>query len=446
MIQNEWLTASEKPRGGKRRLAMVMAGIGVLAVCLAIRYYWGTGAAEAQPGDQEVSAAAAQQSASQQSASSSQTAQPSPDRRNAGSNTPELKIVATVNGEDISREEFAEECLRHYGKEVLESLTNKYLIIIECQRRTPPIRVAQEEVTAEVERMAKRFGLPTDQWLKMLKQERGIKPAQYASDIVWPMIALRKIAGARAQVTAAEVQAEYDRVYGPAVKARLIAMQDFEKAQKVRALAAAAPDEFGNLAKKYSEDAASASLKGMIQPIHRNSGNKEIEDAVFALQDGGVSKVIPVAGQFVILLRENLLNSEGEKKVPMEKVKDKLEELVREQKLHEVAAGVFRELQKNAQVKNVYNDPVLAQQMPGVVALINGNQVTKRELAERCIERHGEEVLEGTINRKILEQACKKNRITITQADLNTEVARRPRRWSSPSPMAAPTWTLGSRR
>ena len=38
-------------------------------------------------------------------------------------------IVATVNTQRITREDLARECLRHYGKEVLESMVNKHLIV-----------------------------------------------------------------------------------------------------------------------------------------------------------------------------------------------------------------------------------------------------------------------------------------------------------------------------
>ena len=59
-------------------------------------------------------------------------------------------------------------------------------------------------------------------------------------------------------------------------------------------------------------------------------------------------------------------------------------------------------------VENVYNDPVKSKQMPGVAAIINGQKITIRELAEECIERHGTDVLEGTINRRLLDQALRK--------------------------------------
>ena len=97
-----------------------------------------------------------------------------------------------VNGEEIQRQELANDALSVYGKEVLESVMNKHLIMSYCQQRQ--ITVTQKDVSGEIDRMARKFGLTTDQYLKMLKQEREIKPEQYANDIVWPMLALRRLA------------------------------------------------------------------------------------------------------------------------------------------------------------------------------------------------------------------------------------------------------------
>ena len=93
-------------------------------------------------------------------------------------------MVAAVNNQRITREDLQRECLRHYGNEVLESMVNKHLIVQECRRQG--ITVTRAEVDAEIERMAKQFNIPVDQWLKMLKQERNVTPAQYANDIIWP--------------------------------------------------------------------------------------------------------------------------------------------------------------------------------------------------------------------------------------------------------------------
>jgi hypothetical protein len=88
------------------------------------------------------------------------------------------------------------------------------------------------------------------------------------------------------------------------------------------------------------------------------------------------------------------------------------------------AHDVFSQLQQEAKIQNVFNDPVLSKQMPGVAATINGNPIQVRELAELCVQRHGEEVLEGTINRRLLEQACKRQNLTIGEADLDQEILR----------------------
>jgi parvulin-like peptidyl-prolyl isomerase len=342
-------------------------------------------------------------------------------------------VAALVNGETISREDLAVECLRHYGKQVLESVCNKYLIILECQRQN--VSVSQEEVNAEIERMAKRFKLSVDQWLKMLKQERGINARQYANDIIWPTLALRKLAGERLAVTPEELRMEFEALYGPAVKGRIIVCNSLQKAQRTRADVAARPADFGNLAKERSDDPSSASLKGLIQPIRMHSGNREIEQVAFQMKDGEISDVIPIAGQYVIFQRESLIPARD---VSPKEVQPHLEELVRERKLRGVANDIFRELQKHAKVENVMNDPQLSRAMPGVAARINGNAVTIRELAERCIERHGEEVLEGTINRRLIEQVVKKRNLVITEADLDQEIRRAAATTIRPKPDGSP--------
>src|SRR6202790_472968 len=80
------------------------------------------------------------------------------------------QLMATVNNEEITRQELAQECLSHYGKEVLEAMVNKYLIVQYCQRAG--VVVTQQEVNDEIDKMARKFSLTSDQWYKMLKQER----------------------------------------------------------------------------------------------------------------------------------------------------------------------------------------------------------------------------------------------------------------------------------
>jgi parvulin-like peptidyl-prolyl isomerase len=341
-------------------------------------------------------------------------------------------IVAAVNTKRIERSALAAECLHRFGNEVLESMINKQLIVEECQRQG--ITVTHEEVNAEIERLAKKFRIPVDQWLKMLKQERNVTPRQYADDIIWPMLALRKLAGSRLEVSRAELVREFETQFGAAVRVRLIAVGSFEKAKSLRAQATANPHNFENLAKNYSED-PSASAKGLIPPIRQHGSYQEIEDAVFHMANGEISPIIHVADQYLILKREGLVEARS---VNFDEVAPKLQEALRERKLHAVAQDIFHGLHERMTLVNVWNDPAKRREMPGVAAIVDGVQIKMGDLAEECIARHGAETLDALINRSLLEQACRKEGIAVTQQDLDEEIVHaaslgvRPKRDGSP--------------
>ena len=328
-------------------------------------------------------------------------------------------IVALVNGQTIMRDELAQECLRHHGKEVLESLFNRRLVDKHCRDRG--VTVSQQEIDEEVDRIARKFSLPKDQYLKMLEKERGIKPTQYGKDIVWPTLALRKLAAGQLTVSPQELNKAYESQFGEAVKARLIVLHDRGEAEKILGLAKARPEEFGTLAAKHSKDVNSASSNGLIQPIRRHLGDKHIEEVAFRLRPGEISPIINVGEEFVILKCEGRLDPEQPDRQKYDAV---LTEAIKDRKLRDAAAETFKMLQKNAKLVNVMNDPELSRQRPGVAATVNGEPIKLAELADQCIERHGKDVLDGMINRRLLEQALKRRKLTVSDADVGLEIER----------------------
>ena len=79
---------------------------------------------------------------------------------------------------------------------------------------------------AEIDRMASKFQVGKDQWLKLLEKERGITPERYAQDIIWPTLALRELAKDQLQITRSELDEAYESEFGPGVKVRLIAIEN----------------------------------------------------------------------------------------------------------------------------------------------------------------------------------------------------------------------------
>ena len=74
-------------------------------------------------------------------------------------------------------------------------------------------------------RAARKFSIAKDQFLKLLQEERGVSPKVYADEVVRPTIALRKLAGEAVKVTETDIQLEYERNYGEAVKVRMISVK-----------------------------------------------------------------------------------------------------------------------------------------------------------------------------------------------------------------------------
>jgi parvulin-like peptidyl-prolyl isomerase len=406
-VDLESLKVNEARR--KQRLVVIGCGVAGLLVAIVVRNFTGTPKADAQVFGSRGAAAA---DAKPQAAKVAKEApMPRPER-------PKHDVMAVVNGEDIRREALAAACVDRFGEETLEGMVNKRLIEHHCRNRN--ITVTDQELSAEIDRMAARFKIGRQQWLQMLQKERGINEQQYTRDILWPTLALRKLAADQLQVTDQQVHEAYEAQFGESVKTRLIVTTTREEAEQLHRQLVANPDDFPRLAMQKSQDVNSASIGGLIQPIHHHVGDLAIEQAVFALQEGQISAIIPVADQFAILKCEGKLPP---REVPLESVRAELVEKIKEDKLRDVAGNLFEKLQDAATIQNIWNDPNLRQQNPGVVATVNGEPIRYNELAEECLLRHSEQVLLVEISHLLLQQALTKANLTVTQQDLDGEIA-----------------------
>ncbi len=388
-----------------RRAGMLAGGALVIAACIWARQHWSPSASAQQPPKN-----AGGKSAIKQASAETPAAKAVP------------KDVAVVNGQVITRDQLATECLRRAGPEVLESLIHKHLIADYCTRQK--ITVSDEEVRAEIERIAQRFRVGVSQWLKMQEQERGVNAAQYANDIIWPTLALRKAAKGAMDVTPEELKAAHETQFGPAVEARMIVLDDAKQAAMIHQRVTAQPEEFSAMARQHSKDPSSASVDGRILPIRMHLGDPEIERVAFSLQPGEISDVISVGNQFVILRCEGHTASRIDE-FPLEgDVKDRLIQAVREKKEPHIAGQIFEKLSEASRIKRVLGHPDDEQRFPGVAAIVNNRTVTIKDLGEETIRRQGKEVLESVIGRVILEQNCQKYNVKVTQGDMNAEVAR----------------------
>ncbi|TWT55089.1 Foldase protein PrsA precursor [Rubripirellula amarantea] len=339
---------------------------------------------------------------------------------NAGQQNP--SVVAVVNADPITRKTLGDRAVERYGVDVLDNIVNRHLIMQACQHNG--ITVTEAEVAAEVQRLAAKFGLSMDSYLKLLQEERDISPNQYSREIIWPMLALRRLVADQVQVTNEEFNRAFLAQFGEAVKCRLIMHESRTEADKILAAAKADPTQFGNLAKKFSQDEASASVGGLIPPIRRYSGDSRLEDAAFALEDGGVSELLQLGDQWIFLQAVRRLPAATPSAQAMPAIKEQITDRIRDEKMRSAATELFAKLQTEAQVVKVLGDEEKMRQYPGAAAIINGQQVTIAYVAEECISKHGEDVLEGEINRKLLMQALRASGKEVADQDIRAEIER----------------------
>lgn len=260
-------------------------------------------------------------------------------------------VMARVNNQTIGYDAVAKECVDRHGTEVLDSMIHRLLIQQECDRQG--VTVSESEVNAEVATIAKKFNLQVEQWYSVLGAERQVNPEQYRKDVIWPMLALRKLAGikAEAEVSEEDMLNAFERDYGPRVKVRMILVQgNVRQAGEIWEKCKAAPDKFEDLAAELSADPQTRPLGGAMPPIRRNGGLPKIEEQAFKMKAGEISPVIPINDN-----EHMILKCEGRTEQIVTNPKDVWDELyaqVTEEKTQMAVAETFQSIQKQAEIHN----------------------------------------------------------------------------------------------
>ncbi len=271
-----------------------------------------------------------------------------------------VKDVARVGRENITYDELARECIDRVGKEILDALISRKIIQQACDAQG--IEISEGEVSKEIDKQAKDLGMATDQYLQYLQAERNMPPQKYRRDSVWPMLALRKLAGDDVKVTKEELKKAYISNFGPRVKARAIVLDNPRRARDVWEQAQKDPEEFERLAGQNSIDPTSRSMGGTIPPIRRYGGSEELEKVAFKLKEGEISPVVQVGLNQLIILK-----CEGRTEptvTDMAEVEDSLMQELRQEKIQMAIAEVFKKIKSEARVDNYLTGEVTGDRKP----------------------------------------------------------------------------------
>lgn len=274
--------------------------------------------------------------------------------------------IALVNNQAITRQQLADECVAKKGKEVLDVMIRR--LIIDQAMAQAHLTVTPAEIDEEIDAIAARFGIPREGWLRTLDKERGISPAQYAREIVYPAIALRKLCANRVQVTPKDLKDGFEAKYGEKLHVRMIMVNTQNKALQIWEDLRKNTGAFERVAKDQSMDPGTRAMGGLVpQPISRHlypnlsdgafhqlvDGDPRDHDPSHKPKDGDITGPIQIDEHaWVILRRESLDPARKVGSLKNENIRQSVYEEIYQVKLQEAMEKCLHELLKRSSVEN----------------------------------------------------------------------------------------------
>ena len=275
--------------------------------------------------------------------------------------------IAILNGEVITRQQLADECVAREGQKILETLIARRLI--EQAMKAKKIEITAAEIDQEIDNIAwKTAQVTREVWLRNLDKERGISPAQYARDIIYPALALKKLAEKRVQVTDKDIQDSFEANYGSRLRCRLIMCKNIHAANEIWEELRKNPAGFEKLAKDRSMDSSTRASGGLLpEPIARHAYPLAVSDSAFRQlvdgdpkdtnpahkpKDGDITGPIQVDNDaWLIMKREEVIVGRSAN-INDPAVRAALKEQMFDVKLNEAVAEMFKELMAASSIDN----------------------------------------------------------------------------------------------
>lgn len=276
--------------------------------------------------------------------------------------------VAIVNGQVITRQQLADETVAREGKKVLEAMIAGTVIDQAVTRAK--VTIKPQEVDEEVEFIARGMGTSKENWLRTLDKERGISPIQYKRDIVYRVVALRKLAEPRVQVTDDDMKKAYEANYGPKLHYRIILTSSMKDARNIHNELKENPAGFEKIARddRRSIDSETKPLGGMgLQPMSRHAYPLKLSQQAFEQlvdgdpmdrnpehkpKDGDLTGPIEVTENVWAIMRRESVEPAREYDPNNEQDRKRFRELLQEVRLKEKMQEVYNELVEHSAVEN----------------------------------------------------------------------------------------------
>lgn len=274
-------------------------------------------------------------------------------------------VIATVNGQPITRQRVIGLLLESRGVGILEQLIGLETAIRAASRRG--LVVTQSDLDREHDRALRNLSDPlssvtpslsdreeAERLLDQVLAQRNMSRSEF--DIITRRNAyLRKLAESELLITEAQLRREYERIYGERVQVRHIQLATLPEVTRIRERLAKGED-FAELAARYSANTSSAQAGGLLDPFSAGDENlpAALRQTAFALEPGEVSSTVRVGEWYHLLTLENRLPAEAR---DFAAVRDDLERSLRDRLTQSAMFTLFEKLFRDATIE--IHDPDL---------------------------------------------------------------------------------------
>ncbi|MFO8008477.1 MAG: hypothetical protein R6V05_12160 [Candidatus Brocadiia bacterium] len=336
------------------------------------------------------------------------------------------ELVARVNGQPITREEFGRALVQSLGRSALPSMVDRVLVEQEARRRG--ITLSKEELKDRraLERRLLMRGVLTD--ARMGPEEFRLTAEKYGWDLdelqreldrsvsetrLRLKLLCEKLLEERIDLSEAALRAYFQRTRGRRYAAAHILVADRDLAEDIAGALREDPDSWEAAVLRYSLDRNSAPHQGRIGPVAADTSL----GAELAGMEPGELKVCPLGDLWQVL---RLL-----RRIPASE--DRFEEVREDIRAELLAVEALRrhnallaELHRDAElVTNLSSRPAVSRVLGrDVAAYVGGEPLPISELADALIEEFGPPMIEMFVERELIFQQAERAGLTIAEEAL----------------------------
>ena len=147
------------------------------------------------------------------------------------------------------------------------------------------VTVSEKEIDAEIARAAAQLAKPLPDgspdvkgWLTLVCKQQGVSIDTYRREVVWPAVALKKLAVGKIEVSDEDLKKGFEANYGPRVRCRAIVLNNQRRAVEIWDMARRARADASRLSANWPQSirssAAAAPWKARCPPSAVTAANR----------------------------------------------------------------------------------------------------------------------------------------------------------------------------